>query len=78
MSKSDRLSHIIQVYLAGELELDTAVAEVTHVYVERGWHFVLVEAECQPQYRERMRVLAARVHAEVLNSPEIQQPSRRL
>jgi hypothetical protein len=78
MSKADRLSHIIQVYLAGELELDTAVAEVTHVYVERGWHFVLVEAECQPQYRERMRVLAVRVHAEVVSSPEIQQPSRRL
>jgi hypothetical protein len=78
MSKSDRLSHIIQVYLAGELELDTAAAEVTHVYVERGWHFVLVEAECQPQYRERMRLLAARIHAEVLSSSEAQQPSRRL
>jgi hypothetical protein len=45
MSKSDRLSRIIEVYLSGELELDTAAAEVTHVYVERGW---------------RMRVLAAR------------------
>jgi hypothetical protein len=77
MSKSDRLSHIIQVYLAGELELDTAVAEVTHVYVEQGWRFVLVEAECQPRYRERMRVLAARVHAEVLSSSEIQQAGRR-
>ena len=77
MSKSDRLSHIIQVYLAGELELDTAVAEVTHVYLERGWRFVLVEAECQPHYRERMRILAARVHAQVLSSPEIQQRSRR-
>jgi hypothetical protein len=66
MSKSDRLSHIIEVYLTGELELDTAVAEVTHVYVERGWRFVLVESDCQPRYRERMRVLAARVHAQVL------------
>ncbi|MFL5517544.1 MAG: hypothetical protein ACJ8DJ_15415 [Gemmatimonadales bacterium] len=66
MSKSERLAHIIQVYLAGELELDTAAAEVTHVYVKRGWHFVLIEAECQPQYRERMRVLATRVHAQVL------------
>jgi predicted RNA-binding protein len=66
MRKSDRLSRIIQVYLAGELELDTAVAEVTHVYVERGWRFALVEAHCKPQYRERMRVLAARIEAEVL------------
>jgi hypothetical protein len=65
MSKADRLSHIIQVYLAGELELNTAVAEVTHVYVERGWRFVLVEAECQPRHRERMRLLATRVHAAV-------------
>ncbi|MFL5401759.1 MAG: hypothetical protein ACJ8BF_02970 [Gemmatimonadales bacterium] len=68
MSKSDRLSHIVQVYLAGELELDTAVAEVTHVYVERGWRFVLVEADCRPLYRERMRVLAARVQAQVVPS----------
>jgi hypothetical protein len=66
MSKADRLSRIIQVYLAGDLELDTAVAEVIHVYVERGWRFVLIESECQPRYRERMRVLAARVEAEVL------------
>ena len=66
MSKSDRLSRIIQVYLAGELELETAVAEVTHVYIQRGWRFVLIESECQPGYRERMRVLAARVEAEVL------------
>jgi hypothetical protein len=68
MSKSDRLSRIIQVYLDGELELDTAVAEVTHVYIERGWRFVLIESECQPRYRKRMRVLAARVEAEVLPS----------
>jgi hypothetical protein len=67
MSKSDRLSHIIQVYLTGELELDTAVAEVTHVYIERGWRFVLIEADCQPRYRERMRVLATRVQAQVLS-----------
>jgi hypothetical protein len=66
MSKFDRLSRIIEVYLAGELELETAVAEVTHVYVERGWRFVLIESECQPDYRERMRTLAARVEAEVL------------
>jgi hypothetical protein len=66
MTKSDRLSHIIQVYLAGELELNTAVAEVTHVYLERGWRFTLIEADCQPRYRERMRVLAARIEAEVL------------
>jgi hypothetical protein len=76
MSKSDRLSHIIEVYLAGELELDTAAAEVTHVYVERGWRFVLVEADCQPGYRERMLMLAARIHAEVLSPSEIKQPSR--
>ncbi|HEY0351110.1 MAG TPA: hypothetical protein VGC48_03260 [Gemmatimonadales bacterium] len=68
MSKSDRLSHIIQVYLTGELELDTAAAEVTHVYVERGWRFVLIESHCQPRFRERMRVLASRVHAQVLAS----------
>jgi hypothetical protein len=66
MSKADRLSRIIEVYLAGELELDTAAAEVTHVYIERGWRFVFIEADCRPQYRERMRVLAARVEAEVL------------
>jgi hypothetical protein len=65
MSKSDRLSRIIQVYLAGDLELGTAVAEVTHVYVERGWRFVLIESQCQPRYRERMRLLATRVHAEL-------------
>ena len=46
MSKSDRLSHIIQVYLEGDLELDTAVAELVHVYVERGWRFSLIAAEC--------------------------------
>jgi hypothetical protein len=78
MSKSERLSHIIEVYLTGELELDTAVAEVTHVYVERGWRFLLVESECQPQYRDRMRTLASRVQARVLSSSEIQHPSRRL
>jgi hypothetical protein len=66
MSKSDRLSHIIQVYLTGELELNTAAAEVSHVYVQRGWRFMLVECDCEPRYRERMRVLAARVHAQVL------------
>lgn len=66
MTKSDRLSHIIQVYLEGELELDTAVAELTHVYGERGWRFALIEADCDLRYRERMRVLAIRLDAEVL------------
>jgi hypothetical protein len=63
MSKTDRLSHIIQVYLEGDLELDTAVAELVHVYVDRGWKFSLIEAECMPQFRERMRALAIRVDA---------------
>jgi hypothetical protein len=67
MSKSDRLSRIIEVYLAGELELETAVAEVTHVYIQRGWRFVLIESQCQPRYRERMRILATRVHAQVVS-----------
>jgi hypothetical protein len=66
MSKPDRLSHIIQVYLSGELELETAVAEVTHVFIQRGWRFALIESECRPQHRDRMRVLATRVHAEIL------------
>jgi hypothetical protein len=66
MTKSDRLSHIIQVYLEGELELETAVAELRHVYVERGWRFALVEADCDPRHRERMRVLAMRLEAEVM------------
>ena len=69
MAKPDRLSHIIQVYLEGELELDTAVAELRHVYLDRGWRFSLVEADCEPQYRERMRMLAVRVRAEVLIAP---------
>jgi hypothetical protein len=66
MAKRDRLSHIIQVYLEGDLELDTAVAELVHVYVERGWRFSLVEADCAPQFRERMRALAIRVDAAIL------------
>jgi hypothetical protein len=66
MSKSDRLAHIIQVYLAGDLELTTAAAELLHVYVERGWRFSLVEAECDPHYQEAMRTLARRVDDEVL------------
>jgi hypothetical protein len=66
MSKSDRLSNIIQVYLAGELELDTAVAELMHVYVERGWRFSLVAADCEPRFRERMRILAIRVDDAIL------------
>jgi len=66
MSKSDRLASIIRVYLEGELELDTAVAELVYVFVERGWRFSLIEAECEPRHRERMRALAARVDAAVL------------
>ena len=70
MSKRDRLSHIIQVYLEGDLGLDTAVAELVHVYVERGWRFSLVEADCAPQFRDRMRALAIRVDAEILRQRE--------
>jgi hypothetical protein len=65
MSKSDRLAHIIQVYLAGDLELTTAAAELLHVYVEQGWRFSLRESECEPQYREPMRALARQVDAQV-------------
>ena len=65
MTKSDRLSHILQAYLEGELEVDTAVAELTHVYLVRGWRFTLVETDCAPMYRTRMRILAARVEAAV-------------
>jgi hypothetical protein len=63
MSKSERLTRIIQVYLEGDLELDTAVAELVHVYVEHGWRFSLVEADCDPRLRDRMRALAAEVDA---------------
>jgi hypothetical protein len=70
MSKTDRLSHIIQVYLEGDLELDTAVAELVHAYVERGWRFSLIEAECAPEFRDRMRTLAVRVDAEILEQLE--------
>jgi hypothetical protein len=56
----DRLSNIVAEYLAGHLEFDTAVAQLTHVYVEHGWGSYPVEAECQPEHRERMRGLAAR------------------
>ena len=63
MSKSERLSRIIQVYLDGELELDMAVAELVHVYVDHGWRFSLVEAECDPRFRDRMHALAAEVDA---------------
>jgi hypothetical protein len=66
MSKSDRLASIIRVYLEGELELDTAVAELVYVFVERGWRFSLIEAECEPRHRERMHALAVRVDAAVL------------
>jgi hypothetical protein len=66
MNKSDRLSRIIQVYLEGQLELDTAVAELVYAFVERGWRFSLIEADCEPKFRERMRALADRVDAEIL------------
>jgi hypothetical protein len=59
--EEDRLSNLVAEYLEGRLELDTAVAQLTHVYVEHGWGFYLVEAECQPEHRERMRALAARM-----------------
>jgi hypothetical protein len=59
--EKDRLSNLVAEYLEGRLELDTAVAQLTHVYVEHGWGFYLVEAECQPEHRERMRALAARM-----------------
>jgi hypothetical protein len=58
---NDRLSNLVAEYLEGYLELDTVVAQLTHVYIEHGWGFYLVEAECQPEHRERMRALAARV-----------------
>lgn len=58
---NDRLSNIVAEYLEGSLELETAVAQLTHVYVEHGWRFYLVEAECRPEHRERMRMLAARM-----------------
>lgn len=63
MSKSDRLARIIQVYLEGDLELDTAVAELVHVYVEQGWRFSLIEADCEPRFRDRMHSLAVEVDA---------------
>ena len=59
----DRLSKLLQVYLDGVLQIDTAVAELIHVYVEHGWGFYLIEAECRPEYRDRMRALAMRMEA---------------
>jgi hypothetical protein len=58
MLKSDRLSHLIEVYLEGELNLDTCGAELIHVYIERGWRFSLIETDCEPRFRARMRDLA--------------------
>jgi hypothetical protein len=60
---TDRLANILKVYLEGELELDTAVAELTHLYVDQGCGFYLNEAECVPEFRERMGALAARLDA---------------
>ena len=67
MNKADRLSAILQVYLQGELELKTAAAELRQVYVGRGWRFSLVESECEPRHRERMRVLAERIEAQIIS-----------
>ena len=72
MSKSDRLANIIRVYLDGDLELDTAVAELVYAYVERGWRFSLIEAECEPRHRERMHALAVRVDAAIMARRESQ------
>jgi len=60
---TDRLSNILEAYLEGQLVLETAVAELTHVYLERGWGFYLVEQECRPEHLDRMRALAERVEA---------------
>ncbi|MGH7528063.1 MAG: hypothetical protein ACREMX_15320 [Gemmatimonadales bacterium] len=70
----DRLSNILQAYLDGLLEIDTAVAELTHVYVEHGWGFYLIEAECKPEYRERMRELATRMEAVQRSAPHRASP----
>ena len=40
---TDRLANIIKAYLDGDLQLETAAAELTHVYVEHGWAFYLNE-----------------------------------
>jgi hypothetical protein len=45
------------------------VAELTHVYVERGWAFYLLERECRPEYLSRMRALASRLRAPVYPQP---------
>ena len=58
---ADRLSNILEAYLEGQLRLETAAAELTHVYVERGWRFYLVEGECRPEHLVRMRALAERM-----------------
>ena len=63
---TDRLANIIKAYLDGDLQLETAAAELTHVYVEHGWAFYLNESECYPEHRERMRALAARVDTALL------------
>lgn len=61
--QTDRLANILEVYLGGELRLETAVAELTHVYLERGWGFYLVERECRPEFLPRMRALASGLRA---------------
>lgn len=67
MSRYDRLSHIIEIYLAGDLDLNMAAAELVHAFVERGWRFSLIQADCSPEYRERMRALARRVDDAMLH-----------
>jgi hypothetical protein len=66
VSKSNRLANIIRVYLQGDLELDTAVAELVYAYVGRGWRFSLIESDCDPRYRGPMHTLAVRVDAEIM------------
>ena len=66
MLKSDRLASVIRVYLDGELELGTAVAELVFVFLERGWRFSLIEADCDPRHRERIRALAVRFDGAVM------------
>lgn len=56
-----RLSGILQAYLEGQLRLDMAAAELTQVYLKRGWAFYLVEAECRPEHLARMRALTRRI-----------------
>jgi hypothetical protein len=60
---TDRLSNLLAAYVSGRLELETCVAELTHVYVEQGWSFYLLEEECEPEHLDCMRALAERMDA---------------